>query len=256
MTRSPASDNTRAWHFLVLRSQNFRSLRPEKAWRPIVTIDVEEHHSHEIVLGVDGQNPNLKQPLLLDEVHEGSRVEFKVWHKSQSHKARNRRKRHLVASASSSLGEIVKRQGDEPHLEIRLSTTTNQTRKNGSSKQKPHACLLVRLRAPSSSLRAHASDYDDHVDGRYSDGAMSDDAPTSSVATPTTAHSEERPPWDQSTDQSTLVDDQPAKLRRRRPKPKGYCLDSDDEAATEYSFTDDDCERGGLRRQQRQTPRP
>lgn len=36
-------------------------MRPEKAWRPIVTVEIDKHSRHETVLGVDGQNPNLKQ---------------------------------------------------------------------------------------------------------------------------------------------------------------------------------------------------
>ena len=36
-------------------------MRPEKAWRPIVTVEIDKHNNHETVLGVDGQNPNLKQ---------------------------------------------------------------------------------------------------------------------------------------------------------------------------------------------------
>jgi hypothetical protein len=37
-----------------------RLMRPEKSWRPIVTVEVDNHHAYEIVLGADGQNPNLK----------------------------------------------------------------------------------------------------------------------------------------------------------------------------------------------------
>jgi hypothetical protein len=40
-------------------------MRPEKSWRPIITVEVDNHHLHETVLGVDGQNPNLKEKVLL-----------------------------------------------------------------------------------------------------------------------------------------------------------------------------------------------
>lgn len=38
-----------------------RLLRPEKAWRPIVTLEVDNQHTYETILGTDGQNPNLKE---------------------------------------------------------------------------------------------------------------------------------------------------------------------------------------------------
>jgi hypothetical protein len=40
-------------------------LRPEKSWRPIVTLEVDGQRKHEIVLGVDGQNPNQREISLL-----------------------------------------------------------------------------------------------------------------------------------------------------------------------------------------------
>ena len=56
-----------------------------------------------------------------EEVHHGSRLEIRVWHRSQT-KAK-RRKAHLVGSASALLGEVVKRQGDDrrAHLSLSLS---------------------------------------------------------------------------------------------------------------------------------------
>jgi hypothetical protein len=50
---------------LVLRSQNFGMLRPEKSWRPIITLEVDGQHKHEVMLGTDGQNPNQKDIMLL-----------------------------------------------------------------------------------------------------------------------------------------------------------------------------------------------
>lgn len=48
----------------VIRSQGLGPLRPEKGWRPIVTVVFDQQH-HEIVLGSDGQNPNQKRPFYL-----------------------------------------------------------------------------------------------------------------------------------------------------------------------------------------------
>ena len=33
-------------------------MRLEKSWRPIVTVEVDKHHSYEFCMGCDGQNPN------------------------------------------------------------------------------------------------------------------------------------------------------------------------------------------------------
>jgi len=52
-------------HFSVLRSQNLGMLRPEKSWRPIITMEVDGQHKHEIMLGIDGQNPNQRESMLL-----------------------------------------------------------------------------------------------------------------------------------------------------------------------------------------------
>jgi hypothetical protein len=68
----------RAAHFyvsplrLVLRSQNMSMLRPEKSWRPIITLEVDGQHKHEVILGVDGQNPNQRETTLLYVLPSGS----------------------------------------------------------------------------------------------------------------------------------------------------------------------------------------
>ena len=49
----------------VVRTNGLRLMRPEKSWRPIITVEVDKHHSHETTLGVDGQNPNLKEKFYL-----------------------------------------------------------------------------------------------------------------------------------------------------------------------------------------------
>ena len=38
-----------------------RLMRPERSWRPIVTMEIDEHNTHETTLGVDGQNINQKE---------------------------------------------------------------------------------------------------------------------------------------------------------------------------------------------------
>ena len=45
----------------VVRAHGLQQLRAERSWRPIVTVTVGDHQCHELNLGCDGQNPNLKQ---------------------------------------------------------------------------------------------------------------------------------------------------------------------------------------------------
>lgn len=40
-------------------------MRPEKSWRPIVTMEIDKHHTRETILGVDGQNINQKETFSL-----------------------------------------------------------------------------------------------------------------------------------------------------------------------------------------------
>ena len=49
-------------------------LRPEKSWRPIITLEVDGQHKHEVMLGVDGQNPNQRETTLLYVPPSGFRL--------------------------------------------------------------------------------------------------------------------------------------------------------------------------------------
>lgn len=103
-------------------------LRPEKSWRPIVTLEVDGQHKHEVSLGVDGQNPNQREithlcvafPMYLacvpdfrrHHVHHKTEIKLIVWHKSQS-KVKSRKRRRKVAEAAMPLGEVMKKQGTD-----------------------------------------------------------------------------------------------------------------------------------------------
>lgn len=235
--------STEPWQFLVVRTQNLHFLRPEKTWRPIVTLEVDDtrRSSHEVVLGTDGQNPNLKQPMLLEEVHHGSRLEIRVWHRSQT-KAK-RRKAHLVGSASALLGEVVKRQGDDRHVEIRLSCTSAQRRKSAVQKQPSAASLLVRIAPPralssASALTFSDEDYDDGDDGSVISSRKSPGSTL--VSLPEEGDAEDA-------GDSTLNNEPPAQLLRRRrqrktSKPKPYCLDSDVAEPSESEYESESAE--------------
>lgn len=178
--------------FSVLRSQNLGMLRPEKSWRPIVTIKVDDQHKHEIVLGVDGQNPNQREVVHLwvasrapssmfltpcsHHAHHRTQIKLEVYHRSQS-KAKSRKQRRLVASAAMALGEVMKRQGTDPcepphvlHVlffkrltgpvdaELRLSGVFAARKKSIAQKYQPCASLFIRLRPPPSIVRDNDED--------------------------------------------------------------------------------------------------
>jgi hypothetical protein len=44
---------------------HWQHLRSEKAWKPIVCLELDGRPCYELVLGVDGQNPNLREPAAL-----------------------------------------------------------------------------------------------------------------------------------------------------------------------------------------------
>jgi len=182
----------------VLRSQNLGMLRPERSWRPIITLEVDGQHKHEVMLGVDGQNPNQREIMLLyvllygypirdltsysHRAHHQSQIKLDVWHKSQS-KAKSRKRRHLVASTSMALGEVIKKQGTEPcappsitlshvlclsppDVELCLSGIPAARRKSIAQKHQPCASLLIRFRPPRSAMSSPVEH--EHESDRFS----------------------------------------------------------------------------------------
>ncbi|KIP03921.1 hypothetical protein PHLGIDRAFT_110314 [Phlebiopsis gigantea 11061_1 CR5-6] len=143
-------DSSEPWYLTVVRTDGVLFLRPEKSWRPIVSLSlVETGHTHETTLGCDGQNPNMKNPLVLQDADHETNLDIKIWHKSATKK--QRRKRHLVASAYVVLGELLKRQG-RPNSDVVLNLKCPPPQKRSpalsSSRQANTATLIVRIRAP------------------------------------------------------------------------------------------------------------
>ena len=119
----------------VIRLEGMRLMRPERSWRPIVTVEIDEHNTHETILGVDGQNINQKEAFSLcvlliisfvltltqlsfslfrffsDQATLSSILQVNVWQRSQSKK--KSKKRNLVASGCHCLGELLKKQEHE-----------------------------------------------------------------------------------------------------------------------------------------------
>ncbi|EDR06386.1 uncharacterized protein LACBIDRAFT_299945 [Laccaria bicolor S238N-H82] len=199
------------WQLTVIRTQGLRLMRPEKSWRPIVTVEVDKHDSHETVLGVDGQNPNLKETFRFHQADMSSRVDFKIWHRSQSKK--KGKKRNLVASSTHSLGELLKKQETEPRLEIRLHCQSASNRAI-SSRGKPQngALMHLRVRPPMAPLTSPPLLCPS--DTGYSSDASSSSRASSTLIPPSPIDDEPKPP-------------QPSILRRRRVR--GYALGSDEE---------------------------
>lgn len=116
------------------------------------------------------------------------------------------------------LGEVMKKQGTDPYVELRLSDVPTARRKSTMQKRQP-ACLLIRLRPPPSAV------LDDDEDGISL--VSSDKPPSDTPVTPVTDEPENTPPW-----ASGVSEDPPSGLRRR--KIEGYCINSEEEFSGEY----------------------
>ncbi|KAI0077437.1 hypothetical protein K474DRAFT_1707316 [Panus rudis PR-1116 ss-1] len=248
------------WYLTVIRTQGILFLRPEKSWRPIVSVSVDGNSPQEVVLGCDGQNPNLKTPFVLRDVDCNSRIDIKVHHKSHS---KNRKKRRLVGEAYVVVKDILRRQeraesgeygtGPGSHLtqpldinhaydvdiDLRLNCPPPQKRSPtiGGARQSKSAMLTVRLRPPpeqppqpsSSSITAVSSaPTSDHEGGIFSDDVLSDAAPIS--RTSSSPRIDELGEPNQEGTENTL-----RRRRKSKPKLKPYSLDSDEEACSSSS---------------------
>ncbi|RXW14067.1 hypothetical protein EST38_g11787 [Candolleomyces aberdarensis] len=263
-----------AWDLTIIRAQGLRLMRPEKSWRPIVTLEVDKHSRHEAVLGVDGQNPNLKQYFRFYDVKPTSTVVMQVWHRSQSKK--KSKKRNLVASATHSLGDLLKQvEGEKGNvLDIRLHcqscSSSSSKRATPSSKGHPQggALLTIKFNPPRSSSKSPSSPHptpiaiEHHEDGSISTApsmsGYTTDASASSLSS-SQSFAESKPLIDIQPPSPTLessVDEDvlptPPGLRRRntptrrRKRMKAYKLFSEDEAC-EFSYSSSelsDCESG------------
>jgi hypothetical protein len=161
-------------------------------------MEVDGQHKHEIVLGIDGQNPNQREIMHLcvtflspahdvggsdcrsHHAHHKTEIKLNVWHKSQS-KVKSRKRRHLVAWTAIPLGEVMKKQGADPcepprvshvcciltktlhiDVELRLSGIPAARKRSVAQKHQPCASLRIRLRPPPSSISlAHEQDIDE-----------------------------------------------------------------------------------------------
>ncbi|KAJ7045903.1 hypothetical protein C8F04DRAFT_1066646 [Mycena alexandri] len=213
-------DEEDPWTCTVVRAHGLRLMRPEKGWRPIVSVELDKAQLHETVLGSDGQAVNVRQSFRLRGASLTSQVEVKVFHRSQSKK--KGKKRNLVGSASCSLGEMWMKHGGEPKLRLQCQNPTN--RSPGSRGRPQNGALVhLRLRPPLSFASGSSPTLSDDED----EGAFSSSS--------TSSHDSETliPP---------SVEELPPQPIRRRRRVRGYCVNSDDEPPS-YSETDDDDEK-------------
>ncbi|TFK35298.1 hypothetical protein BDQ12DRAFT_688289 [Crucibulum laeve] len=227
-----------AWQCTVVRAQGLRLMRPEKSWRPIVTLQVDQHHCHETVLGTDGQNPNLKESFILHDATPKTKLELKVWHCAQSKKKGKKRK--LVGSASHSLAELIKKQegslgvaGNESRsasssskVEVRLQCQT-ASKQSISSKGRSQnkAILLLKLHAPRSVIEGGMEGEEAEEEAGYASEQISSSSQPSLPPSPVSVC----PP--------------PSTLRRRKVnKPRPYIIHSDDACSSEseYEYYEED----------------
>jgi hypothetical protein len=204
-------------------------LRPEKSWRPIVTVEVDKHHSYEFCLGCDGQNPNHKDFFRFHDANPTSLLDVKIWHKPQT--KRKTKKRHLVAVATYSLGELLKRQEVEPKLEVRLQCVSKHAIAS-KGKSQSGALFHFRLHAPPSISKAldeppdtpDASDNDSAYDNEYASNSTTSSSSSDTLNDPPSPISEVP---------------QVAESGLRRRRIRGYAIFSDDEPMSEEYISDD-----------------
>ncbi|KAK0203426.1 hypothetical protein DFS33DRAFT_798925 [Desarmillaria ectypa] len=211
------------WCFTVLRSSGLHLLRPEKSWRPIITIQVESRGGsvdcdatpcYETTLGSDGQNPNQKEVFYIHDVSLHSKISIKVWHRSQSKK---KRKRILVANACHMLRDLVKEQNEAGQcLDVRLHTLPSNAKRLKGARPGMWPKLSLRVRPPSATKLHYEEPLSD--DGSFS--CYSDSIPPTPTSTGPTLSS-----------QGDVIILPPPTEQELKRRLQPYIIDSDDEMA-------------------------
>ncbi|OCH90040.1 hypothetical protein OBBRIDRAFT_628773 [Obba rivulosa] len=215
------------WYLTICRTQGLLFLRPEKSWKPIVSVAVDGQ-THECMLGCDGQNPNAKSPIVLRGVSHGTRLDISVWHRSHRNK---RTKKHLVGSVYISLGEMVKMQGQSgSKLDLRLSCPPPQKRSPTIGSKRLHeATLTVKLVAPDTLVVLGPPEPVLSSSTSLLADIVSDVPPSSRAPSETlVSHADDSVRTWRDQIEPTIDEAAPNQLRHRRPrKLRPYCIDSD-----------------------------
>ncbi|EJF67498.1 hypothetical protein DICSQDRAFT_165322 [Dichomitus squalens LYAD-421 SS1] len=240
-------DSQDPWHLTVVRTRGLTFLRPEKSWRPIVSVSIVDRNRdhglpHEVVLGCDGQNPNLRSGISISDVSLTTKLDVQVFHKSQTKK--KHRKRNLVGSASVSLNEFL-RKHPLPHprpveYDVRLSCPPPQHKSATIwAKQQHSATLTMRFVVPHREPpRSHESRPITPMTEHYETEPLLSDAPSSSrglsetLVSNTPDERTDEMPWGKQPESDRLDGIVGLRRRRKKPKMRGFHVDSDSHAET------------------------
>ncbi|KAF8880094.1 hypothetical protein CPB84DRAFT_1851933 [Gymnopilus junonius] len=204
-------DEQEPWHLTIILLEGLRLMRPEKAWRPIVTVEVDKHYTYETTLGVDGQCVNQKEIFKFSDARSSSQVHLQVWYRSQSKK---KKRKILVASASHCLGELLKKQGTDSMLSALARPVEEGPREV--------AVLRLRIKAPEG---CDERDYENRTKPPWQDSGSSGDDTDDSASVRT----DHNPLDDLSVEHFTSS---PPQSGIRRRKVKGYAINSDDDISS------------------------
>ncbi|TFK83225.1 hypothetical protein K466DRAFT_555406 [Polyporus arcularius HHB13444] len=239
------------WHLTVIRTRGLHFMRPEKSWRPIVNLSIVEDNrdrglTHEVVLGCDGQNPNMKSVIPVHDVKSSTRLVIQVFHKSQTKK--KHRKRNLVGTASVSLNEFLNKH-PLPHprpveYDVRLSCPPPQLKSPTiGGRQQYSATLTMRFVVPHPESAGCETPPVTPISERHdAEGIFSDVASTSGAVSDTLVQSTPEESvgealWSKQRDRLEGT----AGLRRRKKRRiKGFHLDSDSDAYPAESSCSDE----------------
>ncbi|KAF9267090.1 hypothetical protein L218DRAFT_985143 [Marasmius fiardii PR-910] len=235
--------SAQSWTFTVIRSKGLHLLRPERSWRPLVCITIEDKSRvksgatwggdangsttvYETVLGLDGQNPNQKEVFVFGpNASSTTKFSVQVFYQPPGKKKAKRTKRMPVACFSCLLGEVVAKQdAQKEYAQLKLQAQSSSKRsKKKNDADSGQAVLYVRVCQPLA--------YQQTPEEVVSDGYISSHYPETSDYTssePPSSPIEPIPIPIPITTTTTAIDRREKRLRKRK-KVRGFWLNSDDE---------------------------
>ncbi|KAG1806104.1 uncharacterized protein BJ212DRAFT_1389562 [Suillus subaureus] len=155
----------------VIRAQGYQPLRPEKSWRPIVSVVVDQHQHYEVNLGCDGQNPNLRERFIMRGADGHSRVDIDVYYQAPSKK--KRKKRYLVAKTSLSLQALSKLRDTANPFKIPLRPVVQPSVHRLARGRTVSVSLVAMLQVPETQARLYVLQDSLTSDDQYDDDIKS-----------------------------------------------------------------------------------
>ncbi|KAG1738035.1 hypothetical protein EDB19DRAFT_1895734 [Suillus lakei] len=155
---------------MVIRAQGYQPLRPEKSWRPVVSVVVDEYQRYEVNLGCDRQNPNLRECFMMRGTDDRPRVDINVYHQAPSKK--KHKKRCLVATTSLSLQALPKLKSTANSFKIPLNSVVRPSMRGLARGRTVSVSLLAKLEVPEAQARFHVSHDSLTLEDQYDDNMM------------------------------------------------------------------------------------